>query len=563
LALAFILAVLASLLVALTAAPALCALLLSAGDAHGDQNWITRLKQWQSNIIDRVYANFRIVGAVLVIATLAAGAALPFMGGSFMPDFREGHFVMQVTMSTPGGSLEEMMRMGERVSKDVLALPYVATIEQQVGRASLGEDTWGPHQSEFHVELKADAKVDQDQAQNDLREILSHYPGLQTEVVTFLGDRISESLTGETADVDVKVFGDQLDTLDATGQRIKGALSGTPGIADLQFKPQSGTPTFALHIDPAALVANGLKMQDVLDAVETEYSGATVGQTYAGTRIVDVSVLLPEQARNRPELLSSMMIASPFGPIPLSQVARVAPTETRFKITHDGGQRFVSLTFNVVGRSLQATEQDAQARVNALKLPPGVYVEFTGAAEAQRASEAQMALYTAFAVVLIGLLLFICFHWRANTWLVLVNLPFSLIGAVAGIALTGSGLSVGAMVGLVTVFGVSARNAILLLAHYEHLVEIEGAPWNAETVLRGAQERLVPILMTAAVTALGLMPLAIGASQPGQEIEGPMAITVLGGLITSTFLNLVVLPALAERFGGPKPKELEQQEAVA
>jgi len=174
-----------------------------------------------------------------------------------------------------------------------------------------------------------------------------------------------------------------------------------------------------------------------------------------------------------------------------------------------------------------------------------------------------MALYTGFAVVLIGLLLFVCFHWRSNTWLVLVNVPFSLIGAVAGIALTGSGLSVGAMVGLVTVFGVSARNAILLLAHYEHLVEVEGAPWNVETILRGAQERLVPILMTAAVTALGLMPLAIGANQPGQEIEGPMAITVLGGLMTSTLLNLLVLPALAERFGGPRRKELEPGEAVA
>ena len=394
LALAFILAVLASLLVALTAAPALCALMLSARDAHGDQTGSWGSSAWQRSIIDRVYRHFRVVGAVLVVATLAAGAALPFLGGSFMPDFREGHFVMQVTSSTPGASLEEMMRMGERISKDVLALPYVATVEQQVGRAALGEDTWGPHQSEFHVELKPDADVDQDQAQDELREILSHYPGLQTEVVTFLGDRISESLTGETADIDVKVFGDQLDTLDATGQRIAGALRGTPGIADLQFKPQSGTPTFALHIDPAALVANGLKMQDVLDAVQTEYAGATVGQTYAGTRIVDVALLLPEQARNRPELLSSMMIASPFGPVPLSQVARIAPTETRFKITHDGGQRFVSLTFNVVGRSLQATVEDAQARVAALKLPPGVYVEFTGAAEAQRAAAgADGALY--------------------------------------------------------------------------------------------------------------------------------------------------------------------------
>jgi len=552
LALAFILAVVASLLVALTAAPALSALMLNARDAHGDQKWIVWLKERQRRVIAFVYAQFRLIGIVLIAATLAAGASLPFLGGSFMPDFREGHFVMQVTASTPGASLEEMMRIGERISKEVLALPYVATIEQQVGRASLGEDTWGPHQSEFHVELKAGADIDQNEAEDALRQILSHYPGLQSEVVTFLGDRISESLTGETADVAVKVFGDQLDTLDSTGQRIAAALRGTPGIADLQFKPQSGTPTFALQIEPAALVANGLKMQDVLDAVQTEYAGATVGQTYAGTRIVDVTLLLPVEARNRPELLSSLMIASPFGPVPLSQVARVVPTQTRFKITHDGGQRFVSLTFNVVGRSLQATEQDAQARVNALKLPQGVYVAFSGAASEQRAAETQTLLYTAFAVALIGMILFICFHWRSNTWLVLVNLPFSLIGAVAAIALTGGGLSVGAMVGLVTVFGVSARNAILLLAHYEHLVEAEGAPWGVETVLRGAQERLVPILMTAAVTALGLLPLAIGMHQPGQEIEGPMAVTVLGGLISSTLLNLVVLPALAERFGGPK-----------
>jgi len=348
LALAFILAVVASLLVALTAAPALSALMLGAREAHGDQRWIVWLKERQRRVIASVYERFRLVGAVLIAATVIAASSLPFLGGSFMPDFREGHFVMQVSASTPGASLEEMMAMGERVSKEVLALPYVATIEQQVGRASLGEDTWGPHQSEFHIELKPDADVDQTEAEDALREIISRYPGLQSEVVTFLGDRISESLTGETADIVVKVFGDQLDALDTTGRRIAGALRGTEGIADLQFKPESGTPTFALQIQPEALVANGLKMQDVLDAVQTQYAGATVGQTYAGTRIVDVDLLLPEGARARPELLSSLTIASPFGPVPLSQVARVAPTQTRFKITHDGGQRFVSLTFNVV-----------------------------------------------------------------------------------------------------------------------------------------------------------------------------------------------------------------------
>ncbi len=551
LALAFILAVLASLGVALTAAPALSALMLKARDAHADFAWIQRIKRWQERGVALVYAHFRIVVGALAVLAVAAAALLPFLGGSFMPDFREGHFVMQVS-SAPGTSLDEMLAAGRRISKDVLALPYVATIEQQVGRAELGEDTWGPHVSEFHVELKADATIDQDEAEEALRDILAHYPGLQSEVVTFLGDRISESLTGETADIAIKLFGDRLDTLDGAAHRVTQALAGTPGIADLQFKAQSGTPTFAIQMLPGALAASGLKVQDVLDAVQTNFAGATVGQTYAGIRAVNVAILLPESARNRPEMLSALMIASPFGAIPLSQVARIVPTQTRYTIAHDGGQRFVSITFNVVGRGLQATVDDAKARVAALHLPPGVYAEFSGAAAEQTASRNQLLLYTGFALVLIGMILFISFHWRANTWLVLVNVPFSLLGSVAAIALIGSGLSVGAMVGLVTVFGISARNAILLLAHYEHLVDVEGAPWNADTVLRGARERLVPILMTAAVTALGLMPLALGMNQPGQEIEGPMAVTVLGGLLTSTLLNLVVLPALAERFGGPK-----------
>ncbi|HEX2760417.1 MAG TPA: efflux RND transporter permease subunit, partial [Rhizomicrobium sp.] len=406
--------------------------------------------------------------------------------------------------------------------------------------------------SEFHVELKPDAGIDQAEAEEALRDIHSHYPGLQTEVVTFLGDRIGESLTGETADVAVKLFGDNLDLLDTTARRVTQAITGTPGVADLQFKPQSGTPTLMLQLQPQALAASGLKMQDVLDAVQANYSGVTVGQTYAGIRAVNVTLLLADDQRNRPELLPSLMISSPFGPVPLSQVARIAPSSVRYAVSHDGGQRFVSITFNVVGRGLQATVNDTRARLARLKLPPGVYAEFGGAAEEQRASTTQLLLYSGFALVLIAMILVISFDWRSNTWLVLANLPFSLIGSVAAIAAMGEGLSVGAMVGLVTVFGISARNAILLLAHYEHLVEREGAAWNAQTVLRGAHERLVPILMTAAVTALGLLPLAIGLHQPGQEIEGPMAVTVLGGLFSSTLLNLVVLPALVERFGGPR-----------
>jgi Cu/Ag efflux pump CusA len=446
-----------------------------------------------------------------------------------------------------------MMAMGTRVSREVLALPYVATVEQQIGRAELGEDTWGTHQCEFHIELKSDATIDQSVAEDQLRDILSHYPGLQTEVVTFLGDRISESLTGETADVAVKVYGGDLDQLDSIAHQIVAALTGASNIADLQFKAQSGTPTLALQLKPEALAASGLKISDVLDAVEAGYAGTTIGQTYKDTNTIDAVLILPDAARAQPEQLSALMINGPFGPVPLSQVTRIAPTATRYKVQHDGGQRYVAVTFNVPGGALQATVADAQKRISAaVKLPAGVYLEYAGAAAEQRASQTQLLLYTAFALVIIAMILFICFRWRVHSWLVLVNLPFSLIGAVLAIVLTGEGLSVGSMVGLVTVFGVSARNAILLLDHYEHLVLEEGALWNMETIQRGAQQRLVPILMTAVVTALGLMPLAIGMNQPGQEIEGPMAVTVLGGLITSTLLNLVLLPALAQRYGGPK-----------
>ncbi|HWF63979.1 MAG TPA: efflux RND transporter permease subunit, partial [Rhizomicrobium sp.] len=315
LALAFILAVLASLIVALTVAPALSALLLQARDRHADYAWILKMKDWQRNGIALVYRRFRLVGVVLALATLAAVAVLPFLPSSFMPEFRENHFVLEVAASTPGASLAEMRAVGARISGEILALPYVATVAQQLGRAELGEDTNGTHQTEFQVELKPDATVNQSDAEDAIRQILSGYTGVQTEVTTFLGDRISESLTGDLSDISVKIFGDQLDALDTAANRIKGALSGTPGIADLQFAPQSGTPTLAIQLDPQKLAASGLKSGDVLDAVESDFAGAQVGQTYSGIRAVDVVMLLPAGERDRPELLSKLMIAGPLGPI--------------------------------------------------------------------------------------------------------------------------------------------------------------------------------------------------------------------------------------------------------
>ena len=549
LALAFIFAVLASLLVAMTSAPALCALLLRRHDTRPESRWLQSLKQWQRSAIDGVREHLKLSGAALALLFVCAIIALPFLGGTFMPDFREGHFVVQVSSGATGTSLDSMLAAGRRISADILALPYVQSIEQQIGRAELGEDTWGPHRSEFHVELKDDPGIDQGAAQEAIRGILKEYPGFQSEVVTFLGDRIGESLSGETAQAAVKVFGDDLDAIEATADKIVVALGKIPGIVDLQFKRQSGTPTIALELLPDALTANGLKAQEVLDDVAAAYAGTAIGQTYQGIRTIDVSILLPQAVRNNPAEIGKLMISGTRGPIPLEQIAHLIPTADRYSIGHDGGQRRVSVTFNVGKGSLQQVVQQAQQSIaHTVPLPGGVFVQFTGAAEAEAKTRNDLLLYSCIAFGLIVMILLISFHWRANSWLVLANLPFSLIGSVLAIALTGIGISLGTVVGLVTVFGVSARNAILQLAHYEHLVEVEGAGWTLSTLLRGANERLIPILMTAAVTALGLAPLAFGVNKPGQEIEGPMAITVLGGLFSSTLLNLFILPALAFRF---------------
>ena len=548
LAVTFILAVIASLFVALTVTPALCALFLSGQTTRHEADWLVRLKSFQARVIDSVDRNFRVASALVVCCFLSSLAVLPFLGGSLMPEFREGHFVLYVS-SLPGTSLSEMSAIGQRISAQLMRMPFIATVEEQIGRAELSEDTYGTNSAEFHIELNVDSQVSDAEAEEQLRELLGHYPGLQTEVTTFLGDRINDSIAGERAENIVRIFGDNLEELDSLGSSVREAISDVPGIVDLQFARQSNTPEFSLRLRPSDLTAHGLTAQNVLDTLGDDYSGANAGQTYQGIRAIDVTLLLPDNLRHRPEYLDNLMIKGPLGPVPLSQVAQMVPIEGRYSIRHEGGQRFVAVTFNAAGRSLQGTVDNAKGDVaSEVRLPPDVHVVFAGASVAEQQTRAQFLLNSAIAVVVIITLMLVCFHWRSHAWLVLANLPFALIGSIAAIAVSGLGLTLGALVGLVTVFGISARNAILLFSHYEHLVEEEGHAWGVETAVVGAQERLIPILLTATITALGLLPLAVEAAKPGQEISGPMAIAVLGGLISSTSLNLIFLPVIAKHF---------------
>jgi Cu/Ag efflux pump CusA len=384
-----------------------------------------------------------------------------------------------------------------------------------------------------------------------LRDLLKDFPGVQSEVMTFLGDRIGETISGETAAVVVNVFGEDLDQLDATAKKISAELSAVKGKADVQVKAPPGAPVLAVHLRPERLTQFGFRPLEVLDAVETAFQGADVAQMVRGNRIHELAVILADEARRDPEAVGDLLLTNGDGlRMPLRQLADVELTNGRPSIQHDGARRRQTVTCNVEKRDVTSFVAEARKRVEEkVKLPAGVYVEWSGAAEEQKKAKRELIIHFTVAFAGILLLLSLVFRRASHVGLVLANIPFALVGGVLAVFASGGSTSIGSWVGFVTLFGISTRNSIMLISHYEHLVEVDGAPWTLETVARGAGERLVPILMTALVTALGELPLALGSGEAGREIEGPMATVILGGLITSTALNLLVLPALAWRFG--------------
>ena len=430
-------------------------------------------------------------------------------------------------------------------------------MEEQIGRAEGGEDTWGSHRGEMHVELKPTAGEDQEKVQDAIRDTLSKFPGVQTEVLTFLGDRIGETISGETAQVVINIFGDDLDVLDQKASEVAAVLNKIPGAADVQVTAPPGAPRVVIRLRSDRLTQLGFRPVEVLEAVRTAYQGDIVAQTYEGEKVFNVAVILEPSAREQPESIGDLLVSNSQGTrMPLKQLADVFLATGRYAILHDGARRKQTITCNPAGRDVASFVADAQKQITEqVKFPASTYVVYSGAAEQQKRAQNELMLHSLAAGVGIILLLAIVFHSARRLFLVLANLPFALIGGVLAIFLVGyfsegqGSLSLGTLVGFVTLFGITMRNSIMMISHFEHLVTVEKQPWGMETVLRGATERLVPILMTALVTAFGLLPLALGSGEAGREIEGPMAIVILGGLVTSTALNLLVLPTLALRYG--------------
>lgn len=548
---AFILSTLASLGVALTVTPAMCLIFLSRARAHDEPAWVRGLKVLHGDwlLLLARWPWLTMMGALALV--VGSCALLPFFGGELLPEFREGHFVVGVK-ARPGTSLEESLRIGKQLSEAMLANEHIATVEQQVGRAEAGEDTWGPQQSEFHVELKSGTTpAEEVETQAFLRDTLEAFPGIQSEVLTFLGDRISESISGETSSVVVNVFGEDLDQLDDTARRIAAQLSTIAGHADVQVKAPPGAPVLAVHLRPERLTQFGFRPLEILETVQTAFQGTDVAQMVRCNRIHELAVVLEESARRDPEAVGDLMLINGDGVrLPLHDLADIELTNGRPSVNHDGARRRQTVTCNVEKRDVSSFVEEARRKVETnVRLPGGVYLEWGGAAEEQAKAKRELLIHSLLAALAVILLLSLVFHRASHVALVLANLPFALVGGVVAVFAEGGLLSIGSLVGFVTLFGISTRNSIMLISHYEHLVSQERADWSLETVARGAGERLLPILMTALVTALGVLPLALGSGEAGREIEGPMALVILGGLVSSTFLNLLVLPALAWKFG--------------
>ena len=553
LAQAYMLAVLASLLVALTLTPALSlALLGAAGHAArraAEPRWLERLRQRYLALLARAETRSRAVLTGAAALCLLALAVPPFLERSFIPELHEGHYIAHVGLA-PGVSLDESMRTGALLARALLRVPGVRTVAQSAGRAAEVVDPAGVHLSEFNIGLAPLDAAKQERALSGIRSTLARMPGVSASVNTFLAERIDESISGSTAPVLVQVSGDSLDLVDRKAKEIARWLGALRGVAEVRVESATPMPEWSVRLRPDALARWGLRPVEVLEAIQTGYAGSVAAQVRQGNRTIDISVMLAPAARARIAAVGDLLLHNPDGlAVPLRELAEIREVRGRYQVAHSGGQRVQSIALVPGSRGAADLVREARARLaREVALPPGVQVVFAGEAEAQARAQRDLLLHGAMALGGIALVVSLALRSRRAVLLVLAGLPFALVGGALAAALGGR-LALGGMVGFVTLFGIALRNTIMLVSHYQHLVDGEGLAWDRATMLRGAGERLVPILMTALVTGLALLPLAVSGGAPGNEIEGPMAAVILGGLLSATVLSLLVLPLLALRFG--------------
>ena len=547
---AYIVAILASLLVAVTVTPVLCSLLLS-----GDRSLARKQEPWLLRGVQRLYGNLLewtlrrsglvVAGAgVLLLGTLAL---IPSLGGEFLPPFREGSLTISV-VSLPGTSLAESDAIGARVERRLLAHQAVVSTSRRTGRADLDEHAQGPNASEIDARLDLDDH-DLDDVLAELRDDLTGFPGTSITVGQPIGHRIDHMLSGTRAAIAVNLFGPELQPLRDIAAQIETVAGQVPGLVDIAVERQADVPQLQVRADRRAMARYGVTPGSLTAAVDVAFQGEEVSLIREGQRAFDLVVRYAEEHRADADAIGSTLVSTPSGAtVPLSQLASVVPARGPNTISRENVQRKIAISANVADRDVVGAVTELQQRIAAeVALPQGYSLQYGGQFESGQAATRSITILSFFSIAAIFLVLLRAFGNVRTALLLMANLPLALAGGVATVILIGGTINVATLVGFITLFGIAVRNGILLVSRYQHLCG-HGLPLP-NAIRRGSAERLSPIVMTALTTGLALIPLALGIGEPGKEIQAPLAVVVLGGLITSTFLNMFVIPALFQRYG--------------
>jgi CzcA family heavy metal efflux pump len=551
LAMSYALAVLASMVVALTVTPALGMILLSRSPPSPRDppviRWLGRGYTWMLRAVLRTP---QVAFAVLGVALLAGVVVGPRLGQDLFPTFKEQDFLMH-WVTKPGTSIAEERRMVTNVSHQLRAVPGVRSFGSHIGQAFQGEEIAGPNFGENWISV--DPHADYAAALRRVHAIADANPGLYRDVQTYLRERIDEVLAGSTEAIVVRIYGQDLHQLRITADQVRRSLASVHGLVDLHTEQQEDVPQVQVEVRLGAARRYGLKPGDVRRAAATLLASEEVGDIYRGGKAYDVAVWSTPGARRSLSDVRRLVLDTPRGGhVALATVADVRLTPTPNAIKRENGSRRIDVAANLSGRDLGSVTTDVRRRLSAIRLPLGYHAELLGEAAERQAAQDRLLTYAVAAGIAILLLLQAAFRsWRLAA-LLFLTLPLALVGGLLVAWAAGGGISLGALIGFYTVLGIAARNGIMMVTHFQHLERREGEPFGHGLVLRGARERLAPILMTASATGLALLPFVIFGDRPGQEIEHPMAVVIIGGLLTSTLLNLFVIPVLYLRFARPR-----------
>jgi len=568
LGIAYITSILASLVVSLTLTPVLCSYWLkmegqlnagkkrlwwqkwlSVGQQEEDTKLVTWLKKRDTKLLNWSLSRPKSIIAVAVVLIIASMATIPFFGTSFLPEFNEGSFTVNL-IAPPGTSLEESNKIGTLAEKLMLQVPEVEYASRRTGRAELDEHVEPVSRSEIEVEIRQNAQRGREEIIADLRKKLTLLKGVSVSIGQPISHRIEHLLSGVQAEIALKLYGDDLTQLRLNAGQIQTILQDVEGITDLQVERQTMVPQLQIRIRRDALQRFGLQAGKVAEDLEVFYNGKVTGKIYDGQKSFDILLRTTPEERSNLQAIRNTQIGTPDGQlIPLSQIADIELTSAVNQVMHENTQRRMVISANVQGRDLGSTVAEIKTKLANFQLPTGYFIAYSGLIESQESATSLISLLAIFSLVGIFLVLYSHFKSSRLTLQIMLNVPLALIGSVVAVMLTGGVFSVATLVGFITLTGIASRNGIMMISHYIHLVEHEGEVFGKSMIIRGSLERLVPVLMTALVAALALIPLTLDAQAAGKEILYPVATVILGGLISSTLLDIFVTPVVFYAFG--------------